>query len=126
MSELAEAIGEHDDPVLKFTSIQHYYITPTAKFDNIVLYNFLVGKEFENFKQDLTNQMLRAAESGLKTIALKAKEYADVIDVWSAGKRKVFLPMSLDMFLDFNHSDGLGYEVYEKENFNWLIDLAWN
>lgn len=126
MSELAEAIGEHDDPVLKFTSIQHYYITPTAKFDNIVLYNFLVGKEFENFKQDLTNQMLRAAESGLKTIALKAKEYANGIDVWSAGKRKIFLPMSLDMFLDFNHSDGLGYEVYEKENFNWLIDLAWN
>ena len=126
ISELAEAIGEHDDPVLKFTSIQHFYITPTAKFDNIELYNFLLGNEFANFKQELINKMLRAAESGLKTISLKAKEYANGIDIWSAGKCKFFLPMSLDMFLDFNHSDGLGYEVYANENFNWLIDLAWN
>ena len=112
--------------MLKFIPIQYFYISPPKSFNNIAIYNFLIESDFKKFKNELTNQMLRAAECGLKTISMKAKEYSNGVDIWSLGKRKVFLPMSLDMFLDFNHSDGLGYEVYEKENFNWLIELTWN
>lgn len=126
ISELAEAIGDQDDPLTKFNPIQHFYISPPSHFDNILLYNFLTGDEFKSFKRDFTNHLLRAAEVGLKTKTINAKEYENGIDIWSPGKRKVFLPMSLDLFLDFNHSDGLGYQVYQKGNFNWLIDIIWS
>jgi hypothetical protein len=57
---------------------------------------------------------------------LQCKEYQDGIDLKGAAVKMVFLPFSMETFLELVSDDGLGYEVLDNGNFKFTINLLWN
>jgi len=123
---LAEKINLDQDDLTKVSNIRGFLISASDSFKLNPSYEFLTGKESEKLKFQMHQQMMAAAKRGSKTISLKCKEYKDGIDISSTSVPKVFLPVSLDMFLNFNQVDGLGYEVFDEGNFKFTINLTWN
>ena len=123
---LAEKINLDQDDLTKLSNIRGFLISASDRFKTNPSYEFLTGKECEELKSQMHQQMMAAARRGIKTISLKCKEYKDGIDISSTSVSKVFLPFSMDIFLNFNQVDGLGYEVFDEGNFKFRINLLWN
>jgi hypothetical protein len=126
VASLASKLGITGDPLAQPDLAKGHVIYPSQKSADFPTYDFLLGSECKRFKFELEQQMRGAALRGAKSISLQCKEYQDGIDLKGAAVKMVFLPFSMETFLELVSDDGLGYEVLDNGNFKFTINLLWN